>query len=107
MSEVLPLFKSHYSLGRSILTLNKVDTKIENGPDSVIDICAKNDLKRVTLLDDNMSGFLEAYLNSKEAGLELSFGLRLRILDDCEDKSEDSLGTVSYTHLTLPTIYSV
>ena len=41
------------------------------------------------LLDDNMSGFLEAYLNSQEAGLDLTFGLRLRILDDCEDKSED------------------
>ena len=88
----MPLFKSHYSLGRSILTLDKVDSSIENGPDSIVDICAKNDLGRVTLLDDNMSGFLEAYLNSQEAGLQLNFGLRLRILDDCEDKSEGSLG---------------
>ena len=92
MSEVVPLFKSHYSLGRSILTLDKVDSSIENGPDSIVDICAKNDLGRVTLLDDNMSGFLEAYLNSQETGLQLNFGLRLRILDDCEDKSEGSLG---------------
>ena len=52
MSEVVPLFKSHYSLGRSILTLDKVDSSIENGPDSIVDICAKNDLSRVTLLDD-------------------------------------------------------
>ena len=88
----MPLFKSHYSLGRSILTLDKVDSSIENGPDSIVDICAKNDLGRVTLLDDNMSGFLEAYLNSQETGLQLNFGLRLRILDDCEDKSEGSLG---------------
>ena len=87
----MPLFKSHYSLGRSILTLGKVDSGLENGPDSIIDICTKNDLNRVTLLDDNMSGFLEAYLNSKDAGLDLTFGLRLRILDDCEDKSADSL----------------
>lgn len=87
----MPLFKSHYSLGRSILTLNKAGSGLEDGPDSIIDICAENDLKRVTLLDDNMSGFLEAYLNSQEAGLELNFGLRLRILDDCEDKSEGAL----------------
>lgn len=91
MSEVVPLFKSHYSLGRSILTLDKADSAIEDGPDSIIDICVENKLERLTLLDDNMSGFLQAYLNSKEAGLELCFGLRLRILDDCENKSEESL----------------
>ena len=91
MSEVVPLFKSHYSLGRSILTLNNVGSALENGPDSIMDICVQNGLDRVTLLDDNMSGFLEAYLNSKETGLDLTFGLRLRILDDCEDKSADSL----------------
>ena len=87
----MPLFKSHYSLGRSILTLGKEDSCLDNGPDSIIDICVKNKMDRVTLLDDNMSGFLEAYLNSKEVGLDLTFGLRLRILDDCEDKSEGSL----------------
>ena len=90
MSEIVPLFKSHYSLGRSILTLDKVDSGPEDGPDSIMDICAQNGLDRVTLLDDNMSGFLEAYLNSKEAGLDLTFGLRLSILDDCEDRSEGS-----------------
>ena len=42
MSEVVPLFKSHYSLGRSILTLEKAGETAENYPDSIIDIVKNN-----------------------------------------------------------------
>ena len=91
MSELLPLFKSHYSIGRSILTLQKPDDSIENGPDSIIDLCVKNKIKDLVLVDDNMSGFLEAYMNSSEVGVNLRFGLRLSICNDCEDKSGESL----------------
>ena len=87
---VVPLFKSHYSLGKSILTLEKeaVDKKY---PDSIFDLCKKAKLKDFFLVDDNMSGFLEAYTNSKELNLKLCFGLRLTACEDMEDKSEDSL----------------
>ena len=74
MAEVIPLFKSHYSLGRSILTLEKSGDTQENYPDSIIDIAKNNNLKKFYLIDDNMSGFLQAYVNSKDAGLDLVFG---------------------------------
>jgi len=92
MSGILPLFKSHYSIGRSILTLERQEDSLENGPDSVISICRENEISKLCLVEDNMSGFLEAYINAEEAGIQLIFGLRLSITDDCEDKSPDSLG---------------
>ena len=44
--DILPLFKSHYSLGRSILTLDD-EGEAENSkyPDSIIDIARNKSLK--------------------------------------------------------------
>ena len=91
MVEVLPIFKSHYSIGRSILTLKHPDNMIENGPDSIIDICLQNKFNELVLVDDNMSGFLEAYTITRDLGISLKFGLRISVTADHEDKSNDSL----------------
>jgi hypothetical protein len=63
--EALPLFKSHYSIGRSILTLED-EEKEENQPDSIIDIAKDNKLKEIYLVEDNMTSFLQAYTNTKK-----------------------------------------
>lgn len=89
MYNVLPLFKSHFSIGRSILTLDK-DAE-EDFPDSIVDIATKTDMKKVFLVDDNMSGFLQAYTNTKEANLDLVFGIRMNVCGDMQEKDEDSL----------------
>lgn len=91
MNECLPIFKSQYSLGKSILTLEKKDSSSATGPDSIIDICLENEIQDLYLVDDNMSGFLQAYLNSSEENIKLIFGLKILIGSDREDKSEDSL----------------
>lgn len=61
------------------------------GPDSIIDICAENEIKDLFLVDNNMSGFLQAYINSEEAGIKLIFGLKVLVGPDKEDKTEESL----------------
>ena len=91
MTEFLPIFKSQYSLGKSILTLEKAGESSGVGPDSIIDICINNNIQNMFLVDDNMSGFLQAYTNSKEAELKLIFGLRILVGTDKLDKTEDSL----------------
>ena len=101
MLDILPLFKSHYSIGRSILTLKHPDDMIKNGPDSIIDICFKNDFDELVLVDDNMSGFLEAYTITHDAGIKLRFGLRITVTADHEDKSNDSL-TKSCKYIIFP-----
>jgi DNA polymerase III alpha subunit len=83
----VPLWTSHYS-GRSILTLDKESSEV--GPRSILDLCKKNNIKDVYLVESAMTGFLEAYTNCKELDLNLRFGLKLIITDDASGK-EDSL----------------
>lgn len=91
MAGIIPIFKSHYSIGRSILTLEKDEEDRQSGPDSIINICSDNNISKLYLVEDNMSGFLQAYMNAQEKNIQLIFGLRLRITDDCEEKTPESL----------------
>tara|TARA_R110002020_G_scaffold2759_1_gene12963 strand:- start:8016 stop:8780 length:765 start_codon:yes stop_codon:yes gene_type:complete len=90
MDKILPIFKSHYSLGRSILTLNPPkDAGDTESSDSVFDICQEGEIKDLFLVDDNMAGFLEAYTNADELGIKLNFGLRLTFCLDHSNKTEE------------------
>jgi len=91
----IPFFKSHYSIGKSILTLKGKGESIENGPQSIIDLCVDNEVDGLTLVDDSMSGFLEGYLNTKAVGLKFRFGLRISVCDDKGEKNEGALGKTS------------
>ena len=85
----LYLFKSHYSIGRSILTTDLESTP--NGPKSIFEIAKGLKLEKLYLVEDGMSGFLEAYKNAEKCGIQLCFGLRLTVLDDITTKNEESL----------------
>ena len=72
MEDTIPIFKSHYSLGRSILTLKMPKEFQENeSSDSVFDICKEAKLKEMYLVDDNMAGFLEAHTNAESLKIKL------------------------------------
>jgi DNA polymerase-3 subunit alpha len=86
---MIPLFKSHYSLGRSILTLEDKDEK-DDYPDSIIQICKENKMKELYLVEDNMSSFLEAYSNCRKNNIKLNYGLRISVTESMTDKSEES-----------------
>lgn len=92
--DTIPLFKSHFSIGRSILTLEDEEIS-ENDPDSIIDIARKNAIKNLYLVEDNMSSFLQAYTNCKKYDINLRYGLRLSINDNMEDKTEESRSKTS------------
>jgi len=94
MNEILPLFKTHYSLGKSILNLSLTDNQPDES-DSVFSILKENKLKELILVEDCMTGFLEAYNNSDELGVKLIFGLRITACLDMKDKSGESLKTNS------------
>jgi DNA polymerase-3 subunit alpha len=63
----------------------------EVGPDSIFEICRKNELKELFLVEDQISGFLEAYKNSKENKIKLIYGIRFTVCADMNEKNEDSL----------------
>jgi len=80
-ASMIPLFKSHFSIGRSILTLSP-PAEDSLSADSIFDICVENKLDKVVLVEDSLTGFLEALKNSSLLGIQLIFGLRLSICDD-------------------------
>ena len=83
---LLPLFKSHFSIGKSILTLGAPKNEgAEESSDSVFDIAAQNNLNQVVLVEDSFMGFLQARKVCSELSKQLIFGIRL---DFCEDASK-------------------
>ena len=90
MASVLPLFNAHYSIGRSILTLEKTEEESDNSPDSVFALAKQSNLKKIFLIDDTMSGFLQAFSNAQEMDLSLIFGLRISICSDLTQKNEEA-----------------
>ncbi len=93
--KVLPLFTSHYSIGRSVLTLhNKDDNKKKRiHPTSIIDICQENEFKTCILLEDRYGGFVDADKNLAAIGCDLIFGIRLTCCQNLTEKNEESLNT--------------
>jgi len=86
---MIPLFKSHYSLGRSILTLED-KSEADDYQDSIIQIAKHNKLSEIFLVEDNMSSFLEAYTNTKNNNIKLNYGLRVSVTESINDKSDES-----------------
>lgn len=78
---MLPLFKSHYSIGKSILTLNP-PSEDDGGSVSVFDIAKRNKLNKLILVEDSLIGFLEAKKNAEALDIQLIFGLRIDVCDD-------------------------
>lgn len=72
---MLPLFKSHYSIGKSILTLDDPNNIKEDGPESIFHIASKQ--KSLILVEDSLIGFLQAQKTSEKLGIQLIFGLRI------------------------------
>lgn len=87
---MLPLFKSHFSIGKSILTLDDPKKVTEGGPDSIFKIAKDNNLKQIVLVEDSLIGFFEAYKRSKDLGIQLVFGLRLSMRNSSSPVDEDS-----------------
>lgn len=91
MYNVIPLFKSEYSIGKSILTLDKIEDSInEKKAISIGTICKVNNIKILYLVEDSLSGFLKAYKLCEELNLELRFGLRISVVQDGTNKSDES-----------------
>ena len=83
---MLPLFKSHFSIGKSILTLSHPSKCTEDGSDSIFKLAVDNNLNQVILVEDSFNGFLEAKRNCEDLNLQLVFGLRFTIAENIDEK---------------------
>ena len=80
------MFKSHYSIGKSILTLADPHKAKEGGPDSILKIALDNGLKEIVLVEDSLIGFSEAYKRCESHGIKLVFGLRLSMRNEYDEQ---------------------
>lgn len=85
---MIPLFKSHYSIGKSILTLDHPDKVKEGGSDSIFSIA--QDANQVVLVEDSLIGFLQAHKTAKDLGVQLIFGLKVNCSHEIIEESSDS-----------------
>ena len=81
----MPLFKTHYSIGKSILTVKDPASTTEGGADSIIEIATENKLDKLVLVEDNFHGFLECKKRCDEHNIHLVFGLRLNMCNSHDD----------------------
>ena len=94
--KVLPLFKSHYSLGKSILTLEEpTDKKGKPVEGSIFHLLQSNKIDTLTLVDDNVSGLLQASKVADENKIKLVFGFRISIVNDMTEKNDEALKKVA------------
>lgn len=84
---MLPIFKSHFSIGKSILTLDPPSDN-PGKADSVFSIAQDLKLNQVVLVEDSFMGFLQGEKVSASLGLKFIFGLRLSIAKDDFDKED-------------------
>ena len=90
--KILPLFKTHFSIGKSILTTEEaLDKNKKPVYNSVYHLLKSNNLDNLVLVEDSISGLLEASKTAKENKIKLVFGLRIWITEDCLDKKEENL----------------
>lgn len=90
---MIPLFKTTYSIGKSILTLQDPSKTKTGGPDSLISLALENNLKTIFLVEDSMIGFIDAHQRCQENDIQLVFGLRLNCCNDRnnEESRKESL----------------
>lgn len=82
---MIPIFKSTYSIGKSILTLDHPDKVRADGPDSVFSIAKENNLSSIYLVEDTMVGFFDAFKKCQDLGIQLIFGYRFTCCNDSEN----------------------
>lgn len=83
---MLPLFKSDFSIGKSILRLNK--KSIEDNPESsIFKILLENNINKLVLVEDSMIGFMEAYKNCLDLKIDLLFGIKISVSENLNKDS--------------------
>lgn len=89
MPYILPLFKSTFSIGRSILTLDSPSDSESDGSNSIFSIAVENNLDTIYLVEDSMVGFFNAFKKCKQLGINLIFGYRFTCCNDLENQDSD------------------
>lgn len=92
---ITPIFATHYSISKSILTIEDETEIKENSPVSVIAICKTHNLSELHLVERSFSGFIKSHELCEKHGIQLKFGYKVVVCSNHLDKSEESQKTES------------
>jgi len=99
MDELIPCFTSHFSSGRSILTLDEPDEIQHNRPNSIFSIAKKYNLKKIFIRDNTYSGFVSAYKNTPKVADQFVWGVKMTVCEDAARDPKETENTESYVSL--------
>lgn len=88
---MIPLFKSRYSMGKSILEISEKRDQVPKGVDNILDIAIENKLDTLHFVEDSMLGFIPIEKACKKYGIRMIFGLRMNFCNDLKNPSKDQL----------------
>ncbi len=95
-NNIIPIFTSDASLGKSILTSDEAKDKIDESLSVSIWAIAKvHDLNPVHVIEDSFVSYIAHYKQSLKLKKQLIFGIKFKIVQDRKDNSEDSVLTES------------
>ena len=98
---MIPIFKSHFSIGKSILTLSPPDSENTDKADSIFDISEEFNLEQIVLIEDSFMGFPEALKVSQSLNKKLTFGIRFNICPDTKQLEEKKKPECSHKLIVL------
>ena len=93
-SQIIPIFKTHGSLGRAILTVKKEDEISESGPVSIFSIVKEHKLDKIIITDDTFLSFPSVYKNINPI-CQVIFGINFFCCNDVKGKGAESVMTES------------
>lgn len=92
---VLPIFKTHHSISKSLFTLDKAKDNIDmESTISLFTLAKLNNMKILRIAEDNLSSFYEAYTSSLNYNIQLVYGLNVNIVNDLNIEDE-SISTIT------------
>lgn len=90
-----PIFRSSYSIGGSLLTLEEPGKAKPGNALSVFDIAKEADLKEVIVVDDRPDGAIQGLKVATKLGIKLIYGIRFTVCANMADKAIESRRTES------------
>lgn len=87
----IPLIKTDFSIGRSIIQMGRVSDSVHNTPDqpdNIQDILEDYKWDKLFLVEDDLGGFVPGYLAAQKAGAQLIYGWRISLVEDGAKKEK-------------------
>jgi hypothetical protein len=77
---VTPFFKTHYSIGRSIMR-----------PERIFEIAKTRELSQVIFVEDSFAGFRKTFQLFDGSGIQMIFGIRLPVVQSSKEEKPSKL----------------